>query len=53
MHLKNSFHGRSNAALSITDNSKIKSELNKKIDVVHIEFNDKERFDKEISEGEC
>ena len=49
---KNSFHGRSNAALSITDNSKIKSELNKKIDVVHIEFNDKERFDKEISEGD-
>ena len=48
---KNSFHGRSNAALSITDNSKIKSELNKKIDVVHIELNDKERFDKEISEG--
>ncbi len=49
---KNSFHGRSNAALSITDNSKIKSELNRKIDVVHIEFNDKERFDKEISEGD-
>ena len=49
---KNSFHGRSNAALSITDNSKIKSELNKKIDVVHIKFNDKERFDKEISEGD-
>ena len=49
---KNSFHGRSNAALSITDNSKIKSELNKKIDVVHIEFNDKERFDKEIMEGD-
>src|SRR6056300_57541 len=49
---KNSFHGRSNAALSVTDNSKIKSEINKKIDVVHIEFNDKASFDKEISNGD-
>ena len=49
---KNSFHGRSNAALSITDNYKIKSELNKKINVIHIEFNDKASFDKEISNGD-
>ena len=49
---KNSFHGRSNAALSITDNSKIKSELNKKIDVKFIEFNDIESFDIEISKGD-
>lgn len=49
---KNSFHGRSNAALSITDNYKIKSEINKKINVIHIEFNDKTSFDKEISKGD-
>ena len=49
---KNSFHGRSNAALSITDNYKIKSEINKKINVIHIEFNDKASFDKEISKGD-
>ena len=49
---KNSFHGRSNAALSITDNYKIKSEINKKINVIHIEFNDKANFDKEISKGD-
>ena len=49
---KNSFHGRSNAALSITDNNKIKSEINKKIDVKFIEFNDIESFDIEISKGD-
>ena len=49
---KNSFHGRSNAALSVTDNYKIKSEINKKINVIHIEFNDKASFDKEISKGD-
>ena len=49
---KNSFHGRSNAALSITDNNKIKSEINKKIDVKFIEFNDMESFDIEISKGD-
>ena len=45
---KNSFHGRSNAALSITDNSNIKSKMNDKIDVSFINFNDKDAFDKEI-----
>ena len=49
---KNSFHGRSNAALSITDNNKIKSEINKKIDVKFLEFNDIESFDIEISKGD-
>ena len=49
---KNSFHGRSNAALSITDNNKIKSEINKKIDVKFLEFNDIKSFDIEISKGD-
>ena len=38
---KNSFHGRSNAALSITDNPSIKSKLNEKINVTFLDFNDK------------
>ncbi len=49
---KNSFHGRSNAALSITDNSNIKSKMNDKIDVSFINFNDKDAFDKEIKKGD-
>ena len=39
---KNSFHGRSNAALSATDNQNIKTKLNTKIDVTFLKFNDKE-----------
>ncbi|MFL2636575.1 MAG: aspartate aminotransferase family protein [Flavobacteriaceae bacterium] len=49
---KNSFHGRSNAALSITDNSNIKSKMNNKIDVSFLNFNDKDAFDKEIKRGD-
>ena len=49
---KNSFHGRSNAALSITDNSNIKSKMNDKIDVSFLNFNDKDAFDKEIKRGD-
>jgi len=49
---KNSFHGRSNAALSITDNPSIKSKLNKNINVTFLDFNDKINFHKEISKGD-
>ena len=49
---KNSFHGRSNAALSITDNPNIKSKLNKEINVTFLDFNDKKNFKKEISKGD-
>jgi len=49
---KNSFHGRSNAALGITDNKKIKSKLNKLIDVTFIDFNDKKGFLNEISKND-
>ena len=49
---KNSFHGRSNASLSVTYNDQIKSKLNKKIDVTFLDFNNKEMFLKEISKGD-
>ena len=44
---KNSFHGRSNAALSSTDYKKIKSELNKQINVTFLKFNDHKSLEKE------
>ena len=46
---KNSFHGRSNAALSITDNSDIKSQLNSQLNVKFLNFGDKESLIKEAS----
>ena len=49
---KNSFHGRSNAALGITDNKKIKSKLNKLIDVTFLDFNDKKGLLNEISKND-
>ena len=45
---KNSFHGRSNAALASTDNLSIKSKLNNSINVTFLNFNDKENLKKEI-----
>ena len=49
---KNSFHGRSNAALGVTDNMKIKSKLNKLIDVTFLDFNDKQGLLNEISKND-
>ena len=49
---KNSFHGRSNAALSATDNQNIKTKLNTKIDVTFLKFNDRESFIKEVSKSD-
>jgi len=49
---KNSFHGRSNAALSATDFKKIKSEMNKQINVTFLEFNDHEGLKKEMSKND-
>ena len=49
---KNSFHGRSNAALGATDFKKIKSELNKLINVTFLEFNDHEGLKKEMSKND-
>ena len=49
---KNSFHGRSNAALSATDNQNIKTKLNTKIDVTFLKFNDKKSLIKEVSKSD-
>ena len=49
---KNSFHGRSNAALSATDNQNIKTKLNTKIDVTFLKFNDKKSLIKEASKSD-
>ena len=49
---KNSFHGRSNAALSATDNQNIKTKLNTKIDVIFLKFNDRESLIKEVSKSD-
>ena len=38
---KNSFHGRTSAAVAVTDNKYINSELNKQHNVSFIEFNEK------------
>ena len=46
---KNSFHGRSNAALSITDNSDIKSQMNSQLNVKFLNFGDKESLIEEAS----
>ena len=49
---RNSFHGRSNAALSATDFKKIKSEMNKQINVTFLEFNDHEGLKEEMSKND-
>ncbi len=49
---KNSFHGRSNAALSSTDYKKIKSELNKQINVTFLKFNDHKSLEKEMAKND-
>ena len=49
---KNSFHGRSNAALSATDNQNIKTKLNTKIDVTFLKFNYKKSLIKEVSKSD-
>ena len=46
---KNSFHGRSNAALSITDNSDIKSQMNSQLNVKFLNFGDKKSLIEEAS----
>ncbi len=49
---KNSFHGRTSAAVAVTDNKYINSELNKQHNVSFIEFNNTEKLEKEIVKGD-
>tara|TARA_B100001996_G_scaffold380063_1_gene366846 strand:+ start:644 stop:1783 length:1140 start_codon:yes stop_codon:yes gene_type:complete len=45
---KNSFHGRTSAALSVTDNKKIISKLNLQHKVIFLEYNDIKSLEKEF-----
>jgi acetylornithine/N-succinyldiaminopimelate aminotransferase len=49
---KKSFHGRTSAAVSITDNPKIIAPINSKNDVVFLEMNDLAAVEQELSKGD-
>lgn len=49
---KKSFHGRTSAAVSITDNPKIIAPINKSKEVVFLELNDLEAVKNELSKGD-
>ena len=49
---KNSFHGRTSAAIAITDNDDIKSPINKQQKVTFLKLNDSESLEKEIKKGD-
>ena len=49
---KNSFHGRTSAAVATTDNEKINAPLNKQQKVTFLELNDIDNFRKEIGKGD-
>src|SRR5690606_12781903 len=48
----NSFHGRTSAAVAVTDNEKINAPLNKQQKVVFLSFDDLEAFRTEIKKGD-
>lgn len=51
---KNSFHGRTSAAVAVTDNSKINAPLNSQHEVTFLSFDDIEALEKELaSESYC
>jgi acetylornithine/N-succinyldiaminopimelate aminotransferase len=49
---KNSFHGRTSAAVAVTDNHKITAPINSQQEVVFCELNDIENVKKEIAKGD-
>ncbi|MCK5441879.1 MAG: aspartate aminotransferase family protein [Maribacter sp.] len=49
---KNSFHGRTSAAVATTDNEKINAPINKQQKVTFLPFNDIEAFSSEIKKGD-
>ena len=49
---KNSFHGRTSAAVAVTDNEKINAPLNKQQQVTFLEFDDLNTFHNEIEKGD-
>ncbi|MFH6603484.1 aspartate aminotransferase family protein [Maribacter algicola] len=49
---KNSFHGRTSAAVAATDNPKINAPINRQQKVTFLPFNDLDVFQKEIEKGD-
>lgn len=49
---KRGFHGRTSAAVSVTDNPKINAPLNSQHEVVFIELNDQEALEKELEKND-
>ncbi|MBD1260491.1 aspartate aminotransferase family protein [Maribacter polysiphoniae] len=49
---KNSFHGRTSAAVAATDNEKINAPINKQQRVTFLPFDDNDAFEKEINKGD-
>jgi len=49
---KNSFHGRTSAAVAVTDNDHIKSPLNKQQKVTFLKLNDSKGLEKELKKGD-
>ena len=49
---KKSFHGRTSAAVAITDNPKIIAPINQKADVVFLDLNDLDSVEKELQQGD-
>ncbi|MGB6154170.1 MAG: aminotransferase class III-fold pyridoxal phosphate-dependent enzyme [Pricia sp.] len=49
---KNSFHGRTSAAVAATDNPKINAPINQQQKVAFLPFNDSEALEKEIEKGD-
>ncbi|MBD0777153.1 aspartate aminotransferase family protein [Maribacter sp. ANRC-HE7] len=49
---KNSFHGRTSAAVAATDNEKINAPLNKQQKVTFLPFDDNDAFENEINKGD-
>lgn len=49
---KKAFHGRTSAAVKVTDNPKIVAPINNSIPVVYLELNDIDSVEREIKEGD-
>jgi len=49
---RNSFHGRTSAAVRVTDNPKIIAPINALLPVTYVQMNDSEAVDKELKKGD-
>ncbi len=50
---KGAFHGRTSLAVSVTDNPAIQAPINENENIVFIDLNDFETFDKQLDENTC